>query len=408
MSRGPYNFLFTWLKEKIGGGTDDDKNDDSKEYDNPAYSSPVHTPTLFFKKKVLINITTIFSIGDLMESLQKLFKTLDLTAFEAKLFIELLSHGPSSPSKLAEALGVHRPQVHASLKRLISKGLVEIYNGKPAKYRAVEPSILFDILSREVNELFKDSRVFVNNIPRKRQDTEYGIWLFKSSKGLMSRFLRAVSEAEVDLAVSGDVAFISRLRKKLIEAQERGVIVYVIVYEIPGVKFTGREIKGLLKAKRAVSGDLLVVSDSRVGILAQRRSEIRPLPNYGIAVEEPILIDYLLQDFFDRWLRSRSIIDEPINLPARYTMFKIGLIEVCRLLEQEKKLWGVFNGRWLRKKTDHGILEGEIIKAFYDPETGIAQIHVKSKNGKVYTAGGPDAIVEDFATSIFTVREEEK
>ena len=218
-----------------------------------------------------------------------------------------------------------------------------------------------------------------------------------------------MESAKKDLAVSGDVAFISKLKEKLLEAQKRGVIVYTIVYEIPGTKITGNEIKGFLKAKRAVSGDLLVISDSKIAILAQRRSEVtKSLPDYGIAVEEPILIDYLLQDFFYRWLRSKTLIDKPVKLPATYTMFKIGLLEVERFLSEGKKIWGILKGRWLRKpKTDLSTLEGEIVKAFYEPETGIAQLHIKTKDGKVYTAGAPDAIIEDFATYEFTINEVE-
>ena len=340
-----------------------------------------------------------------MENLQKLFRTLDLTAFEAKVYVALLSHGPLSPSRLAEILGVHRPQVHASLRRLILRGLVEVHEGKPAMYRAVEPETLFEIISEEFDDMMDKSKSFINTIPRKKEGEEYGVWIFKSRRGLIGRYVKAVSRAKVDLAISGDIVFISKLRKYVIAAQRRGVTVYVIVYDIPGVKFKEKVFEGFHKVKRAVSGDLLVVADSQIGILAQRRNEIETLPSYGIAVEEPMLIDYLLQDFFYRWLRSRTIIDEDIKLPVKYTMFKLGLIEVRKLIERGCRLWGIFRGRWLRKPGEDGNLEGEIIKAFFDPETGIAQIHVRSDDGNIYTAGGADAIVEDFATSEMLIKE---
>ncbi len=328
-----------------------------------------------------------------MESLHRLFRALDLTGFDAKVYATLLAYGPLSPTQLAEKLETHRPQVHATLRRLLAKGLVEASHGKPSLYRAVPPDILLSIFRKEMDAISKSVEKYFKTLKVRAQPTRHGVWFFKSSKGLMERFKWAVENAEVDLAVCGDANFISKLKDMLLKAQERGVIVYVIVYEVPGISFNEEEVKGFRKVKRAISGDLMVVADSKIAVLAQRRTGAKALPKYGLVVEEPVLIDYLLHDYYNRWLRSKTIADEPPKLPARFTIFRLALVEAKRLIDSGVKLKGVFVGREVNGK--RAVIEGEIVKAFSDPETGVARFVVNA-NGKVVTMGGPDAIVEDY------------
>jgi len=338
-----------------------------------------------------------------MECLSKLFRLLDLTNFDAHVYATLLALGPSSPTRLAEELEAHRPQIHESLKKLASKGFVEVYSGRPIVYRAIPPEIALSLISDEFTQSLKEVQNFLSNPPSVEVHERHGVWLYKSRKGLLQKFLSNVEKSEIDLVACGDAIFISKLHDELLKAQKRGVIVYVLVYEIPGVKIKGAEIEGLLKVKKAVSGDLLLIRDLSLGILAQRRLGAHTFPEYGIVVEEPVLIDYLLQDFFYRWLRSKTIVDEPVTLPARFTMFKLALLEIKRMLDAGIKLWGEFKGKWI--KDGKGVLEGRIVNAFYEPETGIAQITVESSTGEKFTAGGPDAVIEDFATDEISIKE---
>lgn len=329
-----------------------------------------------------------------MENLQRLFRTLDLTSFDVKVYVTLLSLGPSSPSRLVEELVSHRPQVHGSLRRLASRGLVEVYSGRPAKYRAVPPDLALSIIESELTEDLEEAKRFLATVRPGESNEEHGVWLYKSAKGLMNRYIKTVSESKIDLVVCGDPGFIEKLYPHLLEAQERGVIVYVIVYEIPGAEFREELVKGLKKTKRAVSGDLLVIADSSIGVLSQRRLGAGVFPGYGVVVEEPVLIDYLQQDFLYRWMRSKTVMNEPVELPARFTMFKLALLELQDILASEVRVWGRFMGRWVRG--GKGELEGEVVETIHDLETGIAQMRVK-RGEREYTVGGPDAIIEDFA-----------
>lgn len=336
-----------------------------------------------------------------MESLQQLFKLLDLTGFDAKVYVTLLSTGPASPSRLVEELSTHRPQVHGSLKRLAARGLVEVYSGRPAMYRAVPPDVALDVVEEEYGELVEEARKYLDSLGGGGGDERHGVWMYKSSKGLLSRFAKTIEGAGVDLVACGDAMFLAKLMPLLREAQERGVVVYTLVYEIPGVEFREEVFRGLRKVKKAVSGDLMVIADSKIGVLAQRRLGAEGFPGYGVVVEEPVLIDYLLQDFLYRWRRSAAVRDEALSLPVRLTMFKLATLEAARLLEGEKPLFAEARGRWVRD--GEGSVEGRVVEARIDDTTGIAQI-VLDTGGRTVSVGGPDAIIEDFAASEVTLR----
>lgn len=339
-----------------------------------------------------------------MESLQQLFKLLDLTGFDTRVYVTLLSTGPTSPSRLVSELSTHRPQVHESLKRLAARGLVEVYSGRPAIYRAVPPDVALSLVGDEYEELVEEARRYLESLGGPEEEGEHGVWMYKSKKGLLARFAKTIDEAAVDLVACGDALFLSKLLPLLRDAQARGVTVYTLVYEIPGVEFREEEFRGLEKVKKAVSGDLMVVADSRVGVLAQRRLGGDGFPSYGVVVEEPVLIDYLLQDFLYRWRRSTVVFDRPLKLPARLTMFKMAIVEASRLLSMGVRLWVSAKGRWVHRGRE-GRVEGRLAEARIDETTGIAQMVLVSDGSRV-TVGGPDAILEDFAASEVYLRGE--
>ncbi|UNQ73728.1 TrmB family transcriptional regulator [Infirmifilum sp. NZ] len=329
-----------------------------------------------------------------MKSLQDLLKSIGLTSFDARVYITLLSLGGATLATLEEELETHRAQLHGSLKRLFSKGLIELYGGKPAMYRAVPPDVLLEVLRRELDEDLKEAESFLRNLPRKAPESVHGVWIYRSSKGLLKRYMEAIEKAERNIIVCGDVDFVQRLREKILEVSGKGVISYVLIYEIPGLPFSEGVAEGLKKVKKSVSGDLLVLVDSKTGVLAQRRFRADKMTPYGVVVEEPVLIDYLEENFINRWIHSRTVRDEELAPPFCLTTFKLAVLEVERLLKRGLSLRVECKGRWKGGGRDH--LNGRVERAVYDLTSGIVQLQVKTDGG-TFTVGAPDAIVEDFA-----------
>ena len=321
----------------------------------------------------------------------KLFKKLGLSSSDAKVYTMLLLKGPSSPARIAELLTMHRPQVHASLKRLAMKGLVEVLGGRPSTYKAVEPEVLLKIFDKEIGELMKKAKRELDTLKISPKELDYGVWMLRSYKGILLKAEALIEKAQIDLAVCGSEEFILRTLEKLNEARKRGVLVYIILYSgrdkiksVPLIK------KLFNKVKWAISGDIMVVADSKEAILIQRR-----IKDYGLYIREPVLIDYLLHDFFNRWIRGRTISDEPIQLPERFTIHRLALFEARRLLRSGKKLRARIKGRRI-EQDEFRVIEGEISNVTLNFSTGLMHFVLKA-GGETVKVGGPDAIAEDYA-----------
>jgi len=329
----------------------------------------------------------------------ELFKRLGLSSSDAKIYTLLISKGPLSPSKIAEILTMHRPQVHDSLKRLSAKGLVEVLGGRPSTYRAVEPEILFKVFDKEMKEIKNRAKEVLSALKVSTKEVDYGVWMLRSYEGIMLKAESLIEKAQIDLAVCGNEEFILRMIEKLRKARERGLLVYTIVYSekhprriIPTVR------KFLDKIKWAISGDLMVIADSKEAVLVQRR-----IKDYGLYIREPVLIDYLLHDFFNRWIRGRSIKDPIVKLPRRFTIHRLALLEAKRMIEHGKKLKARIEGR-LTKYDINTVIEGLIHDIILDLSTGLMHFLVKTEDG-VMRVGGPDAIVEECAAYVIELEE---
>ena len=336
--------------------------------------------------------------------LKNMFRCLGLTSHDAEVYVVLLARGPLTLTEIAKELEKHRPQVYESLERLKSKGLVEVSEGKPTLYRAIKPDVLVSIFEEEVRSFKEKALGYLKSIEKEGPPLkEYAVWMLRSYKGLIRRFREAIEQAKIDLAVCGGPSFLQKIMDDLMRAQERGVAVYVIAYEVPGEVLDLNLLKYLKKVKVAVSGDLMIVKDSEQAVLAQRRLGARIKPNYGLLIEEPVLIDYLLHDFFNRWVRSKPFRDEALTLPASFTIFRIAVLEAMKLIEKGVKLQACLEGRWV-DTGEEGVLEGRVVDVVMDMTTGLTHFIIESEGSRV-RAGGPDAIVEEFATKKILLKE---
>ncbi|RLE62277.1 MAG: hypothetical protein DRN53_04300 [Thermoprotei archaeon] len=345
------------------------------------------------------------------ESVLKLFKKMDLGMLDARVYLSLLSSGSLSVSRLSEELGVSRPQVYASLNKLFSRGLVERSGGKPVLYRAVEPSTVVKAFESELKKLGRDSLYYLSQIKRK-EEARHNIWVLRSRMGLYRRFKSTIREAEKDLIIRGSVSFIRRLLKEIINAQKRGVIVYTMTYnplkhkEYNSISYELKYLaKTLSKLRIALPGDHYIIRDSSLAVISYEKWRAFKRSSYGLVVEEPILINYIVSDFFRNWYESKEICDKEVKLPVSLTFHKLALLEIDKLLKKGMKLVGSFKGWWTYTGR-RGVVEGEITDTFIDTRRGLMYFGVHTEGGYI-RVGGPDATIEEFAMEEVTIFEDQ-
>jgi len=119
------------------------------------------------------------------ESDIRVLGTLGLSKSEAIIYIDLVKSEPSSVIDISKRVGIHRPNVYDSLRRLKEMGIIiEILDGNTKKFKAIEPKKLKLYLKQkegELDDLIED----LEKIPKK-----------SSEEGVVSVFSGIAIESE--------------------------------------------------------------------------------------------------------------------------------------------------------------------------------------------------------------------
>lgn len=93
------------------------------------------------------------TVEDVVNELQ----TYGLSQFQAKIYVHLVTSGPSGAGVLARRLGVNRMKVYRTLRKLQDIGLVEALSGRPLRFVAEPPdkalNKLINVAKKKVSEM---------------------------------------------------------------------------------------------------------------------------------------------------------------------------------------------------------------------------------------------------------------
>jgi len=138
----------------------------------------------------------------LRENLVRGLKDFGLSEYEAKAYLALSLHGSLTASGVAEKSKIPQSKVYGILRSLSKKFLTESWNGKPLKFKAIEPSIgLKKILERRkmrIENLREKSEIILDQIkPLKGFETEnFGLWSSSGKLACMEKAAEMLDRAE--------------------------------------------------------------------------------------------------------------------------------------------------------------------------------------------------------------------
>jgi sugar-specific transcriptional regulator TrmB len=339
------------------------------------------------------------------EEFVQLFSILGISRFGCEVYLRLLLEGPLTLSELSERLGAKASQIYYYIKELVSKGLVEVSRGRPTLYKAVSPSIL-EKLYLEKLEFIRDNVIkrlkTIVPVERKIMVEEPLVYVVKNWKTFLLKAREVANDATKNLIVCGDFEFVNYLSEIAELKEKEGVNTYILLYEVPGITIDYSNLPRVRKLRKYVSGDLMVIADSRIAVLSQRRRGINEKPSYGLIIEEPVIIDHIEQDFFYKWIRSEIIRDEPVKLPTSFTVLRLAIYETLRLRQSKCKIRVLVYGKYVKSGVNC-VVEGDLLDSILENGRGIAQLIIRV-DGNIVSVGSQDAVIEDIAASIVELR----
>lgn len=159
--------------------------------------------------------------------------SLGLTTYEARVFVALQKLGAGTASEVAEIAEVPRSQVYGAAEDLEERGLVDVEQSNPTRYRPVGVEEARDRLYRQLRSESDSAFEYLEGV-RSEYDTEdeesEAIWTVRGSTNVASRAAQLIASAEENVVYGTE--YVQRVgpsvRSALADAVDAGVSVTVI------------------------------------------------------------------------------------------------------------------------------------------------------------------------------------
>lgn len=128
-------------------------------------------------------------------------RNLGLTAYEAKVLVALAKKGSSTVADVYELSGIPRSAVYGALKKLEERGIVEIRNTKPLKYKCVPPENAIERLKQDFYIESGNALGQLEDIYRSAaiEDEVEGTWTINGYRHVTEKMMQILDSAREEI-----------------------------------------------------------------------------------------------------------------------------------------------------------------------------------------------------------------
>ena len=166
-------------------------------------------------------------------------RSLGLTDYEARCLVGLSRVSDATASEVAELCDVPRSRVYDTADRLAERGLVDVQDGNPRRYRALPVDTITQKFDREFRDRLDQLESTLGSLSSapENHDGDTGIWTLNGRAPVIERAqqLIDVADEELFLMITTDDLLDTECLDRLRSAIDRGVTV-LIATESPEVE----------------------------------------------------------------------------------------------------------------------------------------------------------------------------
>lgn len=167
---------------------------------------------------------------DAVPETESLMEALGFTEYEAKCFVAATRVGTGTAKELSDVGDVPRARVYDCMDSLAERGLVDVQEANPKRYRVVRPQTAIATLQRAFDDRFdrlNDLLPELHTTARESEDDD--VWVIEGGADVAERMVALVEDAEdsVVVAIGAEGLLSEDLLAALVTAAERGVAVTV-------------------------------------------------------------------------------------------------------------------------------------------------------------------------------------
>jgi sugar-specific transcriptional regulator TrmB len=199
---------------------------------------------------------------------------LGLTGYEAQVFIALQRLGVASASEIGQATEVPRSQVYSTAESLEERGLVEVQQSNPMRYRPVALEEARQKLRERYETRERSAFDYLNSVQNQQPhgaEHQEDIWTVRGTDHIDKRVQRLATEATDCIVYGcGDDLFDEQTAKTLIECADEGVAVTVtsrsadVRSRFDGTAVDTLNYPGEAESSRSRAGRMLTADDDTI------------------------------------------------------------------------------------------------------------------------------------------------
>ncbi len=335
---------------------------------------------------------------NISEDIIKEMSKFGLTRYESQAYLVLLIKGVCSSKEVIESVGIPQPRIYDTMMGLERKGFIEIKEGRPRKFRAIDPETVFkkiqedqELIVKQLQNLYKKEYVYY----------ESPVWTVYGSQNMINKIRQMIRETKYELLLAVPEELIGKIKGDLKKAEERNVFISTVLYNHAK---TYPDLRNVWIFDREVPAMIIVLKDRDQGFACPYKflkGEGRVIDErYGILIENKELL-HILSDFFLNtiWKTSRRILEE---LDVRSKSFVHIAIAIHEYKKLEKEGYNV-RAKVMGKRTGDNMpieIEGNIKGV--EESSIIHRIVIETKDKQI-TVGGWDSTKEDIEMEIITL-----
>ena len=166
--------------------------------------------------------------ADLVAETTSVLESLGLTEYEARCFVALTRIGQGTAREIAEVAGVPRPRVYDSVEALQGRGLADVQDAQPRRFRAPDPHDAVETIRREYGRRLDrlDGLLPRLQSPPAREDRA-GVWVVEGDEAVSDRLAGLAGDAtdELLVVIAVEDLLTEEVTAGLAAAADRGVSV---------------------------------------------------------------------------------------------------------------------------------------------------------------------------------------
>lgn len=338
----------------------------------------------------------------------EILQEMGLTESEANVYRLLIQEGGATGRDILRRLNLRQPQLYDITSGLERKGFINVIEGRPKRYEAIEPEVIYQM--REIT-LKQNKETFLNWAGENRNvsyEEKPEIWMARNGISFRENSLSVISSAKNFILIHTTYPDLKNYIDALKIQHEKGVRIFLLLFDSNMAIEDYRALPDLEIFSNVRKVDIgkffVVIADETISAFMPRNVLLRESrEKYGYIFRDRDMTWFLTHNFFAGWFIGTTVSEKIPPLPARYSNQRIAMADLQTIRDSGVKEISLAVSGHKRIGNKEVRLNGVLDEITITAE--VLNFSLSTPDGNIYSIGGYDSKIEDIISSEVVIHE---